>query len=112
MTQLPLLDAAPVGSPVPAPRRAALPPHHLADFDLAGRRKALAALGEKPFRAGQLSAHYFGRLVRDADEMTDLPAATRAKLAAALLPTLLRPVRDTVGDDGATRKMLWRLHDG
>jgi 23S rRNA (adenine2503-C2)-methyltransferase len=112
MTQLPLLDSAPVGSPVPAPRRAALPPRHLADLDLAGRRDALAALGEKPFRAGQLSAHYFGRLVRDPLEMTDLPSATRAKLAAELLPTLLRPVRDAACDDGATRKTLWRLHDG
>jgi 23S rRNA (adenine2503-C2)-methyltransferase len=112
MTQLPLLDSALVGSPVPAPRRAALPPRHLADLDLAGRRDALAALGEKPFRAGQLSAHYFGRLVRDPLEMTDLPAATRAKLAADLLPTLLRPVRDAACDDGATRKTLWRLHDG
>jgi 23S rRNA (adenine2503-C2)-methyltransferase len=112
MTQLPLLDTAPVGSPVPAPRRAALPPRHLADLDLAGRREALAALGEKPFRAGQLSAHYFGRLVRDAAEMTDLPAATRDRLASALLPTLLRPVRDAACDDGATRKTLWRLHDG
>jgi 23S rRNA (adenine2503-C2)-methyltransferase len=112
MTQLPLLDSAPVGSPVPAPRRAALPPRHLADLDLAGRRDALAALGEKPFRAGQLSAHYFGRLVRDPLEMTDLPAATRAKLAEELLPTLLRPVRDAACDDGATRKTLWRLHDG
>jgi 23S rRNA (adenine2503-C2)-methyltransferase len=112
MTQLPLLDAAPVGPPVPAPRRAALPPRHLADLDLAGRREALAALGEQPFRAGQLSAHYFGRLVRDPAEMTDLPAATRARLAEALLPTLLRPVRDAACDDGATRKTLWRLHDG
>src|SRR5690242_7406400 len=112
MTQLPLLDAAPVGSPVPAPRRAPLPPRYLADLDLAGRREALAALGEQPFRAGQLSAHYFGRLVRDPAEMTDLPAATRDRLAEALLPALLRPVRDAACDGGATRKTLWRLHDG
>src|SRR6185312_8290891 len=108
----PLLDTAPVGSPVPAPRRAALPPRHLADLDLAGRREALAELGEKPFRAGQLSAHYFGRLVRDAAEMTDLPAATRARIAEALMPRLLSSVRDAACDDGATRKTLWRLHDG
>ena len=52
-----------------------MPPRHLADLDLAGRRAAVAALGEPAFRAEQLSTHYFGRLVRDAAAMTDLPAA-------------------------------------
>jgi 23S rRNA (adenine2503-C2)-methyltransferase len=106
MTTLPLLD-------VPAPRRrAALPPRHLADLDLAGRRAAVGALGEKEFRAGQLSTHYFGRLVRDPDAMTDIPAAARDRLAAQLLPQLLSPVREQTCDGGATRKTLWRLHDG
>ncbi len=76
-------------SPRPRPRWPAavrrrgaptLPPRHLADLDLAGRRAAVAELGEKAFRAGQLSTHYFGRLVRDPAEMTDLPAATRERL--------------------------------
>ena len=44
--------------------------------------------------------------------MTDLPAATRERLADALLPPLLTPVRELACDDGATRKALWRLHDG
>jgi 23S rRNA (adenine2503-C2)-methyltransferase len=110
MTQLPVLD---LGSrPSALGRRASLPPRHLADLDLAARRAALAELGEKPFRAGQLSAHYFGRLVRDPAEMTDLPAPTRARLTEALLPKLLHSVRDAACDDGATRKTLWRLHDG
>jgi 23S rRNA (adenine2503-C2)-methyltransferase len=110
MTQLPVLDFG--SRPSGSGRRASLPPRHLADLDLAGRRTALAELGEKPFRAGQLSAHYFGRLVRDPAEMTDLPASTRARLTEALLPKLLHPVRDAACDDGATRKTLWRLHDG
>jgi 23S rRNA (adenine2503-C2)-methyltransferase len=104
---LPLLD---VGAP--ARRRVAMPPRHLADLDLAGRRDAVAELGEKPFRAGQLSQHYFGRLVRDPAEMTDIPGATRARLAAALMPPLLTPVRQLDCDNGATRKTLWKLHDG
>ena len=29
-----------------------------------------------------------------------------------MLPTLLTPVRELACDDGATRKALWRLHDG
>ncbi|OLB76228.1 MAG: 23S rRNA (adenine(2503)-C(2))-methyltransferase RlmN [Actinobacteria bacterium 13_2_20CM_2_71_6] len=107
MTMLPLVDA-----PVPSRRRAVLPPRHLADLDVAGRRAAVAALGEKEFRAGQLSTHYFGRLVRDPAGMTDVPAAARERLAADLLPTLLTPVRAQSCDAGATRKTLWRLHDG
>jgi 23S rRNA (adenine2503-C2)-methyltransferase len=89
-----------------------MPPRHLADLDLAGRRAAVTGLGEPAFRAQQLSTHYFGRLVRDASEMTDLPAASRERLTGDLLPTLLTPVRELACDDGATRKTLWRLHDG
>ncbi|HLT10408.1 MAG TPA: 23S rRNA (adenine(2503)-C(2))-methyltransferase RlmN [Micromonosporaceae bacterium] len=93
-------------------RRPALPPTHLADLDLAGRRTAVAELGERPFRANQLSHHYFGRLVRDPAAMTDIPATSRDRLAAQLLPPLLTPVRELTCDGGATRKALWRLHDG
>jgi len=89
-----------------------MPPRHLADLDLAGRREAVAELGEREFRAGQLSNHYFGRLVRDPAAMTDIPAAARGRLAEALLPPLLTPVRELDCDGGATRKTLWKLHDG
>ena len=41
-----------------APRRGK-PPRHLADLDAAGRREAVAALGEPAFRARQLAHHYF-----------------------------------------------------
>jgi 23S rRNA (adenine2503-C2)-methyltransferase len=44
--------------------------------------------------------------------MTDLPAAARARIADLLLPTLLTPVDQRACDGGATRKTLWRLHDG
>jgi 23S rRNA (adenine2503-C2)-methyltransferase len=108
MTSLPVLPL----SPAAAGRRPALPPRHLADLDLAGRQALLAELGEPAFRAKQLSTHYFGRLVRDAGQMTDLPAASRDRLAEALMPRLLTPVRELACDGGATRKALWRLHDG
>src|ERR1700744_3326284 len=88
------------------------PPRHLADLDLAGRREAVTALGEKPFRADQLSRHYFGRYTDAPGDMTDLPAGGRAALADELLPRLLTSEREQTCDNGATRKMLWRLHDG
>jgi 23S rRNA (adenine2503-C2)-methyltransferase len=106
MTSLPVLE------PAAGRHRAQLPPRHLADLDLAGRRAAVAAIGEREFRATQLSQHYFGRLVRDPAAMTDVPAAARERLAAGLMPTLLTPVRELTCDNGATRKNLWRLHDG
>jgi 23S rRNA (adenine2503-C2)-methyltransferase len=122
MTMLPLLAAPPAGSSLPVvalappagnPRGGvAAVPRHLADLDLAGRRAAVAQLGEPAFRADQLSRHYFARLVRDPAAMTDLPAGTREQLAAALFPPLLRPVRQLSCDGGDTRKALWRLHDG
>jgi 23S rRNA (adenine2503-C2)-methyltransferase len=92
---------------VPTARRPA-PPRHLADLDPAGRRAAAAALGQPPYRADQLSRHYFGRLTGDPAEMTDLPAADRAALAGALLPELLTEVREQAADNGATVKTLWR----
>src|SRR3954452_21109574 len=57
-----------------APRRAK-PPRHLADLTPQERADAVAALGEKPFRARQLSVHYFCRLV-------DVPSALTGPLAA------------------------------
>jgi len=95
-------------------QRPTQPPRHLADLDSAARRAAVAELGEKPFRATQLSHHYFGRLtaVGDGAALTDLPAASRHRLAREFLPRLLTAARAQTCDAGATRKTLWRLHDG
>jgi 23S rRNA (adenine2503-C2)-methyltransferase len=94
-----------------APRRAK-PPRHLADLTPADRRTAVSELGQPQFRAGQLSRHYFSRLVDDPATMTDVPAASRDALVGALMPTLLTPVREVSCDDGATRKTVWKLFDG
>jgi 23S rRNA (adenine2503-C2)-methyltransferase len=94
-----------------APRRAK-PPRHLADLTPAERADAVVALGEKPFRARQLSVHYFERLVDDPAAMTDLPVAVRDRLVAELLPTLATPVRTLDCDGGTTIKSVWRLFDG
>jgi 23S rRNA (adenine2503-C2)-methyltransferase len=103
MTALPLVFEAP---------RRAMPPRHLADMSASERAQAVADLGEKPFRAKQLSNHYFSRLTVDPDAMTDIPAAARDRLVSALMPGLLTEVRKLSCDDGTTRKTLWRAHDG
>ena len=103
MTALPLVFDAP---------RRAMPPRHLADMSATERAQAVTDLGEKPFRAKQLSNHYFSRLTVDPAEMTDIPAATRDRLVGELMPGLLTEVRKLSCDDGTTRKTLWRAHDG
>ncbi|MGH3326662.1 MAG: 23S rRNA (adenine(2503)-C(2))-methyltransferase RlmN [Streptomycetales bacterium] len=88
------------------------PPPHLADLTLDERRAVVAALGDEPFRANQISRHYFGRLADDPAGSSDIPAASRTRLAQALVPELMTVVRHIACDAGATRKTLWRLHDG
>jgi 23S rRNA (adenine2503-C2)-methyltransferase len=119
----PTTPTAPVSLPAPtrrptpgqltfaAPRRGK-PPQHLADLDPAERKAAVEALGQKGFRAKQLSTHYFERLVEAPEDMTDLPKAIRDELVAGLLPQLITPVRTLEADEGATIKSVWRLHDG
>ncbi len=94
-----------------APRRGK-PPAHLADLDMGQRRAWVTELGDKAFRADQVSRHYFERLVTDPAEMTDLPKSDREQLVSTLLPPLLTPVRELSTDDGATVKQVHRLHDG
>lgn len=69
-------------------------------------------LGVPAYRGRQLANQYFGRLETDADAMTDLPAGLREKVAGELFPELAASLRHMSGDDGNTRKTLWKLHDG
>ena len=94
-----------------APRRTK-PPKHIADFDMAGRREFLKELGYQPFRASQLSKHYFERLVNDPAQMTDLPAQDRDEMVSRAMPQLLTPVRTLEADGGDTLKVVHRLFDG
>lgn len=94
------------------PRGRKKPPQHLADLDPAGRKALLVEMGLPGFRAKQVATHYFSRLADDPEQMTDLPAAQRAELVAALLPDLMTPLRTLEADKGTTRKTLWKLFDG
>ncbi|WP_036554115.1 23S rRNA (adenine(2503)-C(2))-methyltransferase RlmN [Nocardioides insulae] len=88
------------------------PPRHLADLSLAERQDEAKRMGLPGFRAKQLSVHYFGHLVDDPEQMTDLPAAQRADLVDGFLPSLMTPMRTLEADRGTTRKTLWKLFDG
>jgi 23S rRNA (adenine2503-C2)-methyltransferase len=88
------------------------PPQHLADLGVTERRAAVEALGERPFRADQLSRHFFVHYTDDPHEMTDLPDNAKETLTAQLLPKLLTPVHELTCDDGGTRKTLWKTQDG
>src|ERR1044071_1830692 len=94
-----------------APRRA-LPPQHFADLDETARTAAVAELGLPAFRGKQLATQYYGRLIADPEQMTDLPAGVRTQIAGALFTQLLSVANQVQCDAGETRKTLWRAVDG
>jgi 23S rRNA (adenine2503-C2)-methyltransferase len=79
-------------------------------YDATPEEVAAAVAGEPPYRARQVWAGLYERVVDPAD-MTDLPLALREAVAAAL-PPALSPVRESVSEGGDTVKWLWGLHDG
>ncbi len=70
----------------------------------------LAELGEPAFRAAQIR-RWLLRGVKHFEDMTDLPAALREKLAARCSLSVLEEAARSVSADG-TQKFLWRLSDG
>ncbi len=80
-----------------------LPPAKLQAF--------IADLGEKPFRAKQVSRWLHQRFVASVDAMTDLSKASREKLAFATVIEGPKVVRDTTASDG-TRKWLLDVGNG
>ena len=103
--------AEPVKLTFKAPRRGK-PPVHLADMTRAEVKDAVVDLGLPKFRADQLARQYYGRLLADPEQMTDLPENKRVSVREALFPQLMTPLRHLNTDDGETRKTLWRLFDG
>jgi 23S rRNA (adenine2503-C2)-methyltransferase len=69
------------------------------------------ALGEAPYRAGQIVRHLWQRPAASFATMSDLPAALRTALSLRFeLPRLSLDARQTSLD--GTQKFLFRLHDG
>ena len=95
-----------------APRRAK-PPRHLADLSAQARRDAVAELGQKPFRAGQLSPHYFIHHSDERGRLDGHPGRGAGPAGGGAVPAAAdtRSATSTC-DTGTTRKTLWRLFDG
>ncbi len=72
----------------------------------------LTRLGEKPFRAAQIYDWLHGKMVRSFDEMHNLPADLRKRLAERYRLVTLTEEETLVSKDGVTRKYLLRLPDG
>ena len=72
----------------------------------------IVPLGDKKFRAKQIYQWMHQKLVASYDEMTNVPAALRQKLAAEYPLTVLEPVRVQISQIDGTRKYLFRLSDG
>jgi 23S rRNA (adenine2503-C2)-methyltransferase len=72
----------------------------------------LANWGEPHFRTQQVWQWLYRACVRDFDAMQNLPAALRARLAAATDLAVLTPLAERSSSNDQTRKVLFRLRDG
>lgn len=92
-------------------KRRGKPASHLADFDVPRRKAWAKEIGLPPFRADQVSRHYFGQNLADVTQMSDIPVALREKIQNTMLPTLVRLESQQLADGGLTIKHLWKLYD-
>ena len=90
------------------PRKARL---NLLDLDRAGMETFFTELGEKPFRASQLTKWIHQLGVIDFDQMTNISKALREILKQRTSITPLKVVLDEQSSDG-TRKWVLELDDG
>ncbi len=73
--------------------------------------ESLVAIGERPFRAGQIMEWLYKRRVQSFADMTNLPKALRQWLAAEYVLMPLEPLLSKRAGD-VTDKLLLRLADG
>ena len=78
---------------------------NLLGLDAAALKSFVAGLGEKPFRARQLSRWIHRRGASEFDAMSDLAKSLREKLAQRASIAALAVIRDSISADG-TRKWL------
>jgi 23S rRNA (adenine2503-C2)-methyltransferase len=84
---------------------------NLLDLDAAGLERFIVEIGEKPFRAKQVSHWVHQRLVADIGAMSDLSRPLREKLTAVAEIRGPTVIRDSTAADG-TRKWLLDVGNG
>lgn len=72
----------------------------------------LKSLGAPAFRTKQVFGWLYREMVTDFQQMTNVPKALRDQLDKAAFIQLLEPAAESISDEGLTRKVLFRLHDG
>lgn len=75
-------------------------------------KEKMKMLSEKPFRAVQLYDWMHVKLAEGYEEMSNLPAAFRNRLAAEYPLTVLKTVREQTSQTDGTKKFLFALPDG
>ena len=88
----------------------------MSDFDMRSANiveieQLMHNIGEKPYRAAQIFDWLHGKFAAGYDEMTNLPAALRAKLAQIAAISPVECARIQKSSDGATRKYLFNLQN-
>jgi len=86
-------------------------PLNLLNLDRAGLEEFFSALGEKPFRASQLTKWIHQMGVSDFQQMNNLSKVLREQLEKCAVVKGLEVVGDELSEDG-TRKWLFQLDDG
>jgi 23S rRNA (adenine2503-C2)-methyltransferase len=82
------------------------------EMDAGAWRALCARLGEPLYRGDQVHRWLHRDLAGSWDEMTNVPAGLRARLAAEFPDAFIEPAMLQTGDGGATRKALFRFPDG
>ena len=100
------------GAAARPPLRRNTRPLSLYDLTVVELSERLEAWGEPAYRATQLYGWAYKRLATGYDEMTDLPSALRARLAAEIPLATLGSERELASDDGQTVKTLYLTADG
>ena len=84
----------------------------LYDLSLGELEARIVAMGATAYRARQVREWAYRRFAAAYEEMTNVPAALRERLAVELPFPAMEVVTELASDDGLTRKRLIRLGDG
>ncbi len=82
------------------------------DLSFEQLKEFIVSMGERPYRAEQLSKWIYKRSAASYDEMSDLSLTFREKLKADTILFTLVPLEQKISSDQQTRKILFQLDDG